>query len=67
VYEIYSRLFTGSKVMKGLSSTLQEKSHSLLLAAITGWLQLRFPLPVTVQTFKAILNVGSVKFDARGR
>ena len=43
--------------MKGLSSTLKS---SLLLAAITGWLQLRFPLPVTVQTFKAILNVRSV-------
>src|SRR2546422_3470938 len=61
VYEIYSRLLTGSKVMKSLSRRLQSKVHSLLLAAITGWPQLRFPLPETVQTFMASLLVGSVK------
>src|SRR6266850_4397116 len=61
VYEIYSRRFTGSTVMKSLSSTLQKKSHSLLLAAIMAGSQLRFPLPETVQTFKAILLVRSEK------
>src|SRR2546425_4288381 len=62
VYEIYSRLFTGSKVRKSLSSRLKS---SLLLAAITGKPQLRFPLLETVQTFMVILLVGSEK--PRGR
>src|SRR5436853_7703898 len=62
VYEIYSRFLTGSKAMKSLSRRLQ---HSLLLAAITGWPQLRFPLPETVQTFMASLLVGSKKDTGR--
>ncbi len=72
LYEIYNRFLTESRVMKSLSRmpTPQNEQPLLLLAATTGWLQLKvapLPLPMTVHTLNAILNVTAVKDDDTGK